>query len=68
MYVPIPDTDLIQMYIYMYCTFWFLIISMKTSIFSIIMSIIKAINDAIFKRNDIIGTLITLLLKFQVGT
>ena len=32
-------------------TFWFLIMR----IFSIIMSIIKAINDAIITRNDIIG-------------
>ena len=32
---------------------------MKMSIFSIIMSIIKAINDDIITRNDIIGTLIT---------
>ena len=42
-----------------YIYFWFLILSMKMSI---IMSIIKAINDAIITRNDIISTLITILV------
>ena len=41
-------------------TFWFLVLSMKMSIFSIIMSIIKAINDAIITRNDIISTFFTI--------
>ena len=38
-------------------TFWFLILSMKMGIFSII---IKAINDVIITRNDFISTLITI--------
>ena len=51
--VPITDTDIIS-------TFWFMILSMKMSIFLIIMNIIKATNDDIITRNDISGTLITL--------
>ena len=49
----------------MVSTFWFLIVSMKMSIFSIIMSIIKAINDAIITRNEIIGTLIILVTSVR---
>ena len=51
-YVPITDTNPILY------TFWCLILSMKMSIFSIVMSIIKAINDAIITRNDIFSTCI----------
>ena len=56
-YVLITDTryqfDIIS-------SFWFLIFSMKMSIFSIITNIMKAIINDIITRNDIIGTLITI--------
>ena len=47
-YDPITDNNMI------------LILSMKMSIFSIVMSTAKVINDVIITRNDIISTLITI--------
>ena len=39
---------------------------MKMSIFSLIMSIIKAINDVIIKRSDIITTVVQYQLQYSV--
>ena len=54
MYIMITDTNIIS-------TFGFLILSTKKKIFfSIILSIIKGINNVIITKNDIIGTLFTI--------